>query len=111
MAELPESSAKPKRFYQSAQLVTLETGFGVSLDARRLRTPAGAGFALPSQALAALVAAEWDAQGASIDQTAMPLTRLAFTAVDRIARARSETAAEVARYAGSDLLCYFADAP
>jgi chaperone required for assembly of F1-ATPase len=41
----------------------------------------------------------------------MPATRLAFSAIDRIAAKRAETAAEVARFAGADLLCYFADYP
>ena len=37
--------------------------------------------------------------------------RLAFTALDAVAGARAPVAAEVARYAGSDMLCYFADHP
>ncbi len=41
----------------------------------------------------------------------MPLTRLAYTAIDRTVAARAETAVEVARYAGSDVLCYFTDGP
>jgi len=41
----------------------------------------------------------------------MAATRLAFSAIDRIAPRRAETAAEVGRYASADLLCYFADRP
>ena len=41
----------------------------------------------------------------------MPLTRLAFTAIDRVAKARGAVADEIARYASSDVLCYFAETP
>jgi chaperone required for assembly of F1-ATPase len=54
---------------------------------------------------------EWDAQDSAIEHASMPATRLAFTAADRIGAARTATAAEVARHAGADLLCYFAEAP
>ena len=102
---------RPRRFYQAATAAPLEGGFGVMLDARTLRTPAGARLILPSLALAELVASEWSAQEGVIDHALMPATRLAFTAADRIGGARAATAAEVARQAGADLLCYFADAP
>ena len=46
-----------------------------------------------------------------IDAARMPATRLAFTAIDFVGGARDGTAAEIGRYAGSDALCYFADAP
>jgi chaperone required for assembly of F1-ATPase len=61
--------------------------------------------------LAELLAAEWRAQGEVIDMAAMPMTRLAFTALDRGAGAHHALADEVARYAAADLLCYFAEAP
>ena len=41
----------------------------------------------------------------------MPLTRLANSAIDGVAKTLDETRAEIARYAGSDLLCYRAEAP
>jgi chaperone required for assembly of F1-ATPase len=102
---------RPRRFYRAVEAAAVEAGFGVMLDARNLRTPAGARLNLPSLALAELIAAEWDAQDGVIDHAAMPATRLAFTAADRIGTARVATAGEVARQAGADLLCYFADAP
>jgi chaperone required for assembly of F1-ATPase len=105
------AAEKPKRFYEAATAAPLEGGFGVMLDARTLRTPAGARLVLPSRALADLLAEEWAAQGVVIDHASMPATRLAFTAADRIGQVRAATAAEIARQAGADLLCYFADAP
>jgi len=102
---------RPKRFYLAAVAAPLEGGFGVALDARTLRTPAGARLVLPSLALAELVASEWSAVEGAIDYALMPATRLAFTAADRVGRARAAMASEVARQAGADLLCYFAEAP
>jgi chaperone required for assembly of F1-ATPase len=46
-----------------------------------------------------------------IDFAAMPLTRLAFTALDRAEGAREALAQSLARYAEADVLCYVADAP
>ncbi|MBB3472199.1 ATP12 family chaperone protein [Sphingomonas sp. BK345] len=83
----------------------------VRLDDRPVRTPGRVPLALPSAALAALVAQEWRAVGETLDPRAMPLTGLANAAIDRIAPARADFAAGLARYAETDLLCYRADAP
>ena len=115
MADAPRSpfrpAERPRRFYTAVAAAPLESGFGVTLDARALRTPAGVRLMLPRLALAELVAAEWSAQEGVIDYGLMPATRLAFTAADRLGEARAATAAEIARQAGADLLCYFAEAP
>ncbi len=86
-------------------------GVAVLLDGRQPRTPNGAKLVLPAAALAELVAEEWTAQGDVIAFAAMPATRLAFTVIDHIGRAREAVAEEVARYAAADLLCYFAEGP
>jgi chaperone required for assembly of F1-ATPase len=41
----------------------------------------------------------------------MPATRLAHTAIDVVGSAREPTIDGVVRYAGADLLCYFAESP
>jgi chaperone required for assembly of F1-ATPase len=102
---------RPKRFYKTAEAAAHGDGFGVRLDGRVLKTPQGRPLALPTMAVAELVAREWAGQRDNIVVADMPATRLAFTAVDRVSGARAEVAAEVARYAGADLLCYFAEAP
>ena len=107
----PSRPERPKRFYEAASAAPIEGGFAVTLDTRMLRTPAGARLVLPSLALAELIASEWSAQAGVIDYALMPATRLAYTAADRIGQARAATATELARQAGADLLCYFADAP
>jgi chaperone required for assembly of F1-ATPase len=102
---------KPRRFYTAAEVVAQAGGFGVMLDGRPVKTPAGDPMTVPKRALADLLAAEWRAQGEVIDLAAMPVNRLAFTALDRTAAAHDALAGEVARYAAADMLCYFAEGP
>ena len=61
-----------KRFYEQAEAVPLDAGgYGVALDGRRVRTPAGRPLALPSRALAAAVAGEWSEQGEWVEPRTM----------------------------------------
>jgi len=99
-----------KRFYQRAH-VGNAAPFAVLLDDRPVRTPAGNALALPSRALGEAVAAEWDAQQERIDPALMPLTRLVNSIIDGVATGPAPVAEEVAKYLGSDLLCYRADTP
>jgi chaperone required for assembly of F1-ATPase len=100
-----------KRVYKSVTACRVDGGWGIRLDGRPLRTPARRELRLPSEPLAAAIAAEWNAQDPDIRPETMPLTRLAATALDRIAEKREEVAAEVAGYAATDLVCYRADHP
>lgn len=108
MADPP---ARPKRFYREAGLEATPGGFVLTLDGRPARTPARAPLALPTRALGEAVAAEWAAQGETIDPSTMPLTRLANSTIDGVAREPEAVRAELARYAGSDLVLYRADGP
>lgn len=112
MSDKPDLIEKPRRFYKAATVGEAKDGLHpVHLDGRTPKSPQKKPLALPTLALAQVVADEWEAQEKVIDSTAMPATRLAFTAIDRIAETRAEVAGEVAAYAGSDLLCYRADGP
>ena len=106
-----EAEDRIKRFWKTVSVEPGEGGWRVLLDGRSPKTPAGHALTLPTEAAAGLVAEEWTAQGEHLDPATMPATRLASTAIDRIPLARAETAEEIARYAGSDGLCYFADGP
>ena len=99
---------RPRRVYAAVAVEPEGGGFAVRLDGRSARTPDGAPLVLPTRALADVCAAEWDAQAADVDFAAMPATRLAFTTLDRAAATREALAVEVARYAASDGLAYFA---
>ncbi len=100
-----------RRFYKVVEVQAAPDGFGVALDGRAMRTPAKAPLVVPTPAAAQMIADEWAAQGEHIRFSDMPATRHAYTAIDRVSAVRIEVAEEVARYAGSDLLCYFAEAP
>ena len=102
---------KARRFYTAVAVLQQPQGFAIALDGRIARTPAGGRLILPVQPLAAVIAEEWAAQGERLDMSLAPATRLAFTAIDGGVAARTAMAAEVARYAGSALLCYFAEGP
>jgi chaperone required for assembly of F1-ATPase len=106
-----ESGSKPLKFYKTVTCEPFEAGYGVLLDGRAVRTPSRERLVLPTARLCELVAAEWAGQVDIVDLATMPATRLAFTAVDRIGAHRAHTIAEVVNFAGSDLLCYPAEAP
>lgn len=82
-----------------------------SLDSRAAKTPGGNDLALPTLAAARALANEWAAVGEIIDPALMPLTRLVNSAIDGVAPRLAITVAEIARYAGSDLVCYRAGEP
>ncbi|GGZ35085.1 ATP12 family chaperone protein [Asticcacaulis endophyticus] len=102
---------RPKRFWKEAAFARTPEGFAVTLDGRPAKTPAGKTLALPNFALAAKVAAEWNAVGEVVEFNDMPLTRLSYAAIDRMGDTLEETLSEVSRYAETDLLCYPADYP
>jgi chaperone required for assembly of F1-ATPase len=103
--------ARVKRFYSAAEAVTAEGGFGIALDGRRLLSPGGRDFVVPAEALARAIAAEWNAQAEEVRPPTMPLTGLASTALDRIAREHGEIVERIAGYAATDLVCYRATHP
>jgi chaperone required for assembly of F1-ATPase len=112
MALRPDSpNPKPKRFYVAVALAAQEAGFAVTLDGRTAKTPAGKRLIVPTRALAETIGAEWAAQANVIDFAVMPLTRLAFTALDRAEDAHEALAQSLARAAEADALCYFAESP
>ena len=100
-----------KRFYKVAGVTEAPEGFGVALDGKPVRTPAKHPLAVPTRALADAIAAEWQAQGDTVDPELLPLTRLASIALDLVAPRRAAVVAEVVKYAGTDLVCYRADQP
>lgn len=111
MSDKSELLLKPRRFYKVAAAAEVEGGFAVQLDGRTPKSPAKKPLILPNQALADTIAAEWEAQVDYIDNSLMPASRLAFTAIDRIGETRAEVAKEITAYAGSDHLCYRAEHP
>lgn len=100
-----------KRFWTIAEATPEAGGHAIRLDGKPVRTPAKAPLILPTLALARAVAAEWQAQGEVIEPSAMPMTRSANTAIDKVVPQHGDVVQVVAAYGASDLLCYRAEAP
>jgi len=100
-----------RRFYDRVGVDRRDGEFRVTLDGRGARTPAGRPLAAPSDSLAEAIAAEWAAQRDVIDPSKMPLTRLANTIIDGMARSRAAVAAEIEKYLACDLVFYRAESP
>ena len=92
-------------------MVPEEGAYALRLDGRALRTPAKAALLVPTRAMAEAMAEEWRAVGEAVDPRAMPVTRAANAALDKVAPERGAVVAELASYGDSDLLCYRAEAP
>ena len=101
-----------KRFYKDASASAgADGGYAVLLDGKAVKTPKRAILSLPNVMLAEAIAEEWCGQGETIDPQTMPLTRLAFAAIDVVTPERDTIAAQVLEYAKHDLLCYRAEEP
>lgn len=100
-----------KRVYKKVSVGPVDRGWGIALDGRQMRTPGKNALVVPSESLAAAIAAEWGAQQGDVRPATMPLSRLAATALDRTAPHRDKVVAEIANYAGTDLVCYRAEQP
>ncbi|BCA05139.1 chaperone required for assembly of F1-ATPase [Bradyrhizobium diazoefficiens] len=100
-----------KRFYKEAGFAEAEGGFAITLDGRPIRTPSGRQVVIPSRALADAVAAEWAAQGETIDPVTMPLTRIANSVVEGVVDRVELVSDDLAKYFESDLLFYRAGHP
>jgi chaperone required for assembly of F1-ATPase len=100
-----------KRFYKKAEPVPAAGGHGIALDGKLVKTSGKHDLIVPNLALAAAIAAEWEAQQGEIRPATMPLTRLAGATIDRNAAQRDAVVRQVAHYAGTDLVCYRAAHP
>ncbi len=101
----------PKRFYREATVGAGEGGYLLLLDGRPARTKARNPLALETEAAAQHLAAEWAAQGETINPATMPITRIAHAAIDHVCQARQAVVDDILAYAGTDLVCYRAGDP
>ncbi len=104
----PNKRVYPRKFYKT---VDISDHNAILLDGRPVKTPMKNALQLPTRKLAEAVAMEWLAQGKVIDPESMPITKLANTALDRATAERVNVITEIVEYAGSDLVCYWADRP
>jgi chaperone required for assembly of F1-ATPase len=76
-----------------------------------VKTPLKRALVMPGEAMARAVAEEWDAQETHVDPMAMIITRLANTAIDRVAGDEARIVDEIVQFSASDMVCYRADTP
>jgi len=100
-----------KRFFKEVSIGAVDGGFGVRLDGKPIKTPAGQALAVPTATLAEALAAEWEAQDQNIVPSSMKLMQMVSTALDRIPLTRGQVQGYLAGFGASDMLCYRADTP
>ena len=100
-----------RRFFKAVDVHQVADGFEIALDGRPMRTPAKAPLAVPSRPLAEAIAEEWRGQSDTLDLGNMRLTKLANTAIDRIAPDPRPVIEEMVGYVETDLVCYRAESP
>jgi chaperone required for assembly of F1-ATPase len=98
-----------KRFYREVSHEPVAGRWRVLLDGRPVRTQGGNAQIVPTEALAAALAAEWRDQDEEIDPSRFRLRDMADYAIDQVAANREGIVAELLGYAGTDTLCYRAD--
>ncbi|KLE33760.1 ATP12 family protein [Aurantiacibacter luteus] len=98
-----------KRFYADVAVEEAEGGWRISLDGRPIRTQRGGAQVVPTRAVAELLAAEWRAQGETIDPRGFVFRDMADLAIDVIRPDREATIAKLLGYAETDTLCYRAE--
>ena len=100
-----------RRTYKEVDVAALDKGFEITLDGKALKTPAGTPIVVPTRALAEAIAAEWVKQGDPLQFDAVPLTRIASAALERVSARRAALHRELAAYGETELVCHRADRP
>jgi len=104
-----------KRFWDVAAVQWTKTGHAILLDGKPMRLPSGSPLVVGPARLARAIAEEWQqaggGRGGEMSFKDTPLTRLAGTALERIAPDPAPTIDAIARYGETDLLCYRAEKP
>ncbi|XP_075686750.1 ATP synthase mitochondrial F1 complex assembly factor 2 [Rhinoderma darwinii] len=105
-------STERKKFYESVSISQGEGGFEINLDRRKLKTPQGKIFTVPSEPLAIAVATEWDSQCDTIKFFTMHLTTLCNTALDNPTHRKKEHLISASlKFLDTDTVCYRVEEP
>jgi chaperone required for assembly of F1-ATPase len=110
-AQIKSKLPLPKRFYSAVSVGERDGGFAVLLDGKPVKTPGRVTLVLPKRGVAQLIADEFSAQDNEIDPVAMPVMRIANSAVDGVANDTASVAEDIVKFAGTDLLFYRAASP
>lgn len=106
------SGLGPKRFYDRVDVFQEDPkSHAVTVDGKVVRTPKRQLLATPSLPLSLAIAAEWDAQDTRLRPSSMPLTALAFAALDIAPHFREKITSAILRFVHTDSVTVRADTP
>ncbi len=103
-----------KRIWKTVETIAAGQGFHITLDGKPIKKPSGGGLMIPFPALAVGIAEEWRGaglDGKDIKPDDLPLTRMATTALDRVATSYADIINQLVGYGLNDALCYRAEGP
>ncbi|HQT65097.1 MAG: hypothetical protein B7Z75_01320 [Acidocella sp. 20-57-95] len=103
-----------KRIWKTVETIEAGLGFHITLDDKPIKKPGGAALLVPFHPLAVAIAEEWRGaglDGEDIKPDDLPLTRMATTAIDRVATSHADIISQLVSYGLNDALCYRADGP
>lgn len=106
-----EGSLPPLRKVKTVSVAQAESGFQIHVDGKPVHTPERRVLESAKRPIIGAIALEWTAQGGAMNPSAMPLTRLLATQLDRVAPQRDAIIAGLAAYIDADVLCYRAPEP
>jgi len=98
-----------KRFYKQVARAQTDHGWRVELDGRPIKTALGHTQEVPTEALADVLAAEWEKQGEEINPALFHKRDLADFAIDIVTPDREGTNTKLVAFLETDTLCYRAD--
>ncbi|XP_077305573.1 ATP synthase mitochondrial F1 complex assembly factor 2 [Lithobates pipiens] len=105
-------SNERKKFYENVSISQGDGGFEINLDRRKLRTPLGKVFMVPTEPLALAVATEWDSQKDTIKFFTMHLTTLCNTVLDNpTMRNKEQLITASLKFLDTDTICYRVEEP
>lgn len=101
-----------KRFYNRAGIQEAGGGYQITVDNKKVKTPAGNLLVVPSKPLAMAVSVEWNSQVDTIKPANMHLTSLSNTVIDNPrTRNHDQQVSHILEFLSSDSICFFADEP
>lgn len=98
-----------KRFYRDVAIAHGDDGWAVELDGRAVKTVNGSAQIVPREPLAELLAAEWRAQGDTLDKALFRFRDHTDYAIDIVRTDRATTIDKLIAFAETDTLCYRAE--
>jgi len=101
-----------RRFYEHADVMKETDGYQITLDNKKVKTPAGRPLIVPNMELAVAVAVEWNSQKETVKPNNMHLTGLCNTVIDNPKSVMKEdTVNHILEFLHTDTVCFLGDHP